>query len=241
MIARAGILLLLLFPPTLPFPSAVTAQESNEALFASAEAWIRLLDAGEFGQAAARVSPTVRDRLNSDRLGSIWGQITAGTGSLQSLTRSRIGEEQGTRYADFGGVFREGRFTVRVAMNPAGECLGFAVLPATTRSDGSDPVPAELVTAAEGWVALLQAGNYGVAAQRISPVARSQLTAEAIQGAWSAALGQTGELQGVDHGSYAPEQGLHAVLIPGRFQRGAFNIQVVLDGEGGVAGFFVRP
>jgi hypothetical protein len=64
---------------------------------------------------------------------------------------------------------------------------------------------------------------------------------EQLESIWTQLGAQLGELGSLERKTEAMANGLHVVIMTGVFTNGTFDVQVVVDDERKVMGFFVRP
>ena len=96
--------------------------------------------------------------------------------------------------------------------------------------------------AAIEWVRLVVVeGDYEAAAAQAHPMVAAQMTGEVIENAWRQVAVQVGALGSLEPKEQRMEQGLNLVVLTGEFDAGTFDVQVFMNDEHQVAGFFVRP
>jgi dienelactone hydrolase len=92
--------------------------------------WVAQLQAGEFEAAAARVDPAVPEgSFDAPRLETLWGQLTAQLGALQTLEPGTVDEVQTYHRANLGAGFQNQEVILRVVLNESLEVSGFFILP----------------------------------------------------------------------------------------------------------------
>ena len=84
-------------------------------------------------------------------------------------------------------------------------------------------------------------GEFEEAAKQAHPAVAAQMTAAALEGAWAQLGPQLGELSSLEPQEQSLEQGMNLVVLTGVFSAGTFDVQVYMDDDHAVAGFFVRP
>jgi hypothetical protein len=99
------------------------------ARYDAAIAWINLVVAGEFEEAAAQANDAVADQMTTGVLEDGWGQLAPQLGDLGSLEPQDQGMLQGFHEVIMTGVFAAGTFDVRVIMADDHTVAGFFVTP----------------------------------------------------------------------------------------------------------------
>jgi hypothetical protein len=104
-------------------------------------------------------------------------------------------------------------------------------------------VPAsEWTAAAESWLALLSAGEYGAAAERVAPgQAAEAFTAERLEQLWGQLTMQYGALASVEAVTESTEDTLYIVELEAAFERQPLIARVVLTPSKLLTGLWFRP
>lgn len=84
-------------------------------------------------------------------------------------------------------------------------------------------------------------GDYETAAAQADPAVASQMTASVLRDAWVPIGAQVGPLDSLEPQAQRMEEGFHLVILTGEFAAGTFDVQVYMNDEHQVAGFFIRP
>ncbi len=128
-----GALPILLFAgiAALPLPlrgqdPALRADRWNRA----AMEWVELLRREAFGEASARVDPAVpAGAFSVEQLTTLWSQISAQLGTLQSLEPGLVATAQGYHVVDLPAGFQNQEVVLRVVLTQALEVSGFFIRP----------------------------------------------------------------------------------------------------------------
>jgi hypothetical protein len=122
-------LLALLF--LIAVPDTVLAQDDAVvgARYDAARAWVDLLNAGEFEKAGGQVNAAVAAQLGAAQLETVWAQLGAQLGELESLEPKEQRMEQGYHVVVLKGVFGAGTFDVQVVMADDHTVAGFFIRP----------------------------------------------------------------------------------------------------------------
>lgn len=92
--------------------------------------WIGLLRDGEFGDAADRVDPEVPpDAMSPASLETIWSQLSAQLGNLESLEPGPVREQQQYHVVDMPASFENQGVVLRVVLTDSLQVSGFFVRP----------------------------------------------------------------------------------------------------------------
>jgi dienelactone hydrolase len=115
-------------------PQALPGQDASRAMdrwnWAAME-WIGFLKAGEYEKAGERVSPEVpEDAMTPDRLHTIWSQLSAQLGVLQSLDPGLVVSHGGYHVVDLPAAFQNAEVVIRVSLSDLMMVAGFWILPA---------------------------------------------------------------------------------------------------------------
>lgn len=111
-------------------PLVVHATGASRSPKAAAHAFIDDLHAGRFAQADARFSKEIQSMLPTPRLEAVWKQMTSRLGAFEKVESTKV--EAAGQYQRVLSTTRFAKSTVvlGVAVNDAGEVVGFHVLPA---------------------------------------------------------------------------------------------------------------
>ena len=153
--------------------------------------------------------------------------------------RSDKDQETSATPTDFhpGGPMHARTFTCLVA-------LALFALPGTLSAQDADEDAEARSEVALAWIDLLRTGDYEAAAAHVSEderVASQMGSPEQLESIWTQLGAQLGELGSLEPKTEAMANGLHVVIMTGVFTNGTFDVQVVVDDERKVMGFFVRP
>lgn len=113
------------------------AQEASSEWVQRAEALVRDLEAGRYGDAAEKLAPEVRAQLDSAGLAAAWTQITTQVGALGALESRTDTLQQGMHLVEFDGAFERQALLVRIVMRDDGKVMGLWFLP--PGSGGAEP------------------------------------------------------------------------------------------------------
>ena len=115
-------------------PGSLRAQDDAAVAgrYDAAIAWINLVVAGEFEEAAAQANDAVAAQMTAGVLEDGWGQLAPQLGDLGSLEPQDQGMVQGFHEVIMTGVFNAGTFDVRVIMADDHSVAGFFVTPPGT-------------------------------------------------------------------------------------------------------------
>jgi hypothetical protein len=83
--------------------------------------------------------------------------------------------------------------------------------------------------------------DFQAAAAQADPAVAGQLTAAVLEDAWVQLHEQLGDLRSLAPKAQETAQGYHIVSLAGDFDAGQFDVQVVMNDDHGVAGFFLLP
>ena len=119
----------------------LAAQDTDNVWYQRAEALVRDLEARRFGEAERRMSPQVVSQLDSARVATAWGQITAGAGTLQTLSRKQIVKQGEMHVVELDAAFQRQTLLARVVMNPDGQVVGLWFLPPESGSPAQTGQP----------------------------------------------------------------------------------------------------
>jgi hypothetical protein len=122
--------------------------------------------------------------------------------------------------------------------------LRLFALPGTLSAQDADEDAEARSEVALAWIDLLKTGDYEAAAAHVSEderVASQMGSPEQLESIWTQLGAQLGELGSLERKTEAMANGLHVVIMTGVFTNGTFDVQVVVDDERKVMGFFVRP
>lgn len=113
-------------------PTLLPAQQlPGDRWNAAAIEWVNLLKDGDFDAAAARVDPAVpADAMSAERLATIWQQVSAQLGTLNTLEPGPVIESGEYHVVDLAGGFQNQALTVRVVFTDSLEVSGFFFRPA---------------------------------------------------------------------------------------------------------------
>ena len=142
----------------------LAAQEGRSEWVARAEALVRDLEAGRFGEAESRFAPEVRTQLDSARLAGVWTQITMVAGALGELTPRTDTVEAGNHLVELDAAFERQSLLVRVVMAADGQVIGYLALFDETLVEAAHTVEC-LVRQPESLANLLEAAG-GLALER---------------------------------------------------------------------------
>ncbi len=95
--------------------------------------------------------------------------------------------------------------------------------------------------AAIAWVNLVVEGEFEQAAEQAHEAVAAQMSAEVLEDAWAQLGPQLGELTSLEPREQSLDQGLNLVVLTGVFSTGTFDVQVYMDDDHAIGGFFVRP
>jgi uncharacterized protein len=111
-------------------PSTVVGQEAESQWTRAARAWLELLRTGAYAEASAQAAPgEAAAAFTPERLRTIWTQVTAQAGGLDSLTALRELTADSLHVVELTGHFSLAQLTVRVALTPAERIAGLFFLP----------------------------------------------------------------------------------------------------------------
>jgi len=112
-------------------PDTVLAQDDAVvgARYDAARAWVNLLNGGEFERAGEQVNAAVAAQLGATQLETVWAQLGAQLGELESLEPKVQRMEQGYHVVVLEGVFGAGTFDVQVVMADDHAVAGFFIRP----------------------------------------------------------------------------------------------------------------
>lgn len=123
-------------------PSTVVGQEGEGQWTRAARAWVELLRSGEFARASEQAAPgEAAAAFTAERLRTIWTQVTAQAGALDSLTALRELMADTLHVVELTGHFANAPLVVRVALTPSERVAGLFFLPASS-PPAADRVPA---------------------------------------------------------------------------------------------------
>ncbi|HYG61435.1 MAG TPA: alpha/beta fold hydrolase [Thermoanaerobaculia bacterium] len=100
---------------------------------------------------------------------------------------------------------------------------------------------ADLTTRAERFVDLLAQGGFEEAAKGFDNTMKAAAPPAKLAEIWKALQAQLGPFQKRTATRVEPLGGYRSAFVTSRFEKDAVNLQVVFDGEGRIAGFFVKP
>lgn len=105
---------------------------------AAAMSFVQAMEAGEFQQAAALVSPPLAvGPMSASQLQTIWMQLTAQLGSLRELRPLRLAEQGEHRLVELFARFQEQELVLLVPVDGDVRILGFRLLPASDAPYGT--------------------------------------------------------------------------------------------------------
>jgi CubicO group peptidase (beta-lactamase class C family) len=119
-----------LLDPQLPLAEPEVPDEAGEEdRYRAALAWVDLIVAGEYAEAADQVNPAVAAQLDAARLESAWNQLAPQLGPLRSLEPKDQLLQQGFYVVVLTGTFEAGNFDVQVVLADDHTVAGFFVRP----------------------------------------------------------------------------------------------------------------
>jgi dienelactone hydrolase len=124
---------------TMSFPGSVLSQQPGAQVdrwSRVAIEWISYLQAGDFEAAAERVDPAVPEgSFDAPQLETLWGQLSAQLGVLQTLEQGPVDEVQTYHRANLRAAFENQEVILRVVLNAELEVSGFFILPPEPPTD----------------------------------------------------------------------------------------------------------
>jgi len=97
--------------------------------------WIGFLRSGAFQEAGSMVDPAVPEgAMGPEQLSTLWAQISAQLGALQSLQAGRVSERGGYHVVDLPAAFENQELVLQVVLTDALQVSGFFLRP-------SEPLP----------------------------------------------------------------------------------------------------
>ncbi len=134
---------LLLSLPMVIVPGTLPGQEASlgsDRWNRAALEWIELLKGGSFQEAGARVDPAVPEgAMGPEQLGTLWAQISAQLGALQSLRAGTVSEQGEYHMVDLPAAFENQSLVLRVVLTDSLQVSGFFLRPSEPPAYDSPP------------------------------------------------------------------------------------------------------
>jgi hypothetical protein len=120
-------LLMVILPVTL---AGQEASLGSDRWNRAALEWIGLLKGGSFREAGARVDPAVPEgAMGPEQLETLWAQISAQLGVLQSLKAGTVSEQGEYHMVDLPAAFENQSLALRVVLTDSLQVSGFFLRP----------------------------------------------------------------------------------------------------------------
>jgi hypothetical protein len=213
---------------------------------AVAEKIARQLGKGEFESVCVNFDSDLKTTLKAAQIQKAYVQLTAQIGAVGRVIRSIKGSAQGFDVVDVLCATKNAGMIVRVAFDNEGLVGGLWILPTASPS----PLPAvpgekerkeQELAAAEKIARQLGKDQFDAAREKFDAVLKSSLTADNMQLAWSALVGQVGEYDRVVKSSHNSDQGLDIVEVLCASKQAGILVRVQFDSSGLVGGLWVMP
>ena len=113
-----------------------------------------------------------------------------------------------------------------------------------SEQDGPDQmeetVDEEVIAVAEKFIEQLNGGDYDAATENFDEAMKEQLDAEGLKELWESLISQLGDYVDSEYDETQEVEGFQVVLFKGVFNDKDVTLQVTVDADKKIAGFFVR-
>lgn len=114
--------------------------------------------------------------------------------------------------------------------------------PPKPKIEASSPVVSDIVVErSTNVVKAMVSGNMAQVTSWFDATMKQALSPDTLRGVWNQTVNGKGNFVSMDAPRKQKFQGLDVVFVTCRFEHGAFDVQLTMDGQGLVSGLFFRP
>lgn len=194
-----------------------------------ADGFVQALGKGDHKTSYSLLDEEMKKVLKSEEaVEQMWSALQNQTGLYQSHAEPQlISLQEGMDTYNYPATFQNGRYMIQVTLKN-NLVAGFYVLPNLEK--------------AEQYVTLLLAGDYEtVFAMSDTALQEAYISEEGLETTWQSIIAQTGAYISRET-PYATQQNEMVIYtFPAEFQNGPYLMQVTVNKDGLVAGFFIQP
>jgi len=232
---RAFLPVLAVFAAVLLSVGAASGQEANR--YAKAANQLKeLINAGDYAGIQAKFNKQMDAALPLDKSTAFFRSLTQHAGKIQKL-----GEPQSV-----GGVmvfpakFEKGAFDMQLALDGRGQIAGLVFKPHTAAKLDPEKQQAEVdryTKVAYQLMVLINTGDYDGIQAKFNQDMDAALPLDKSSKFFKGLTEQMGKLKRLGK----PQAVGEAMVFPGTFEKGAFDMQLALDSSGLIAGLVFKP
>jgi len=219
--------ILAIFAAVLFSAGAARGQETNRYTNV-ANQLVALINAGDYAGVQTNFNKEMAAALPLDKSSEFFLGLTQQLGKIQKL-----GEPHATgEWMVFPATFEKGTFDLRLALDGRGRIAGLAFKPHAAAKLGP-----HYTTMANQLMVLINAGDYAGIQAKFNKDMDAALPLEKSSEFFRGLTQQMGKIQKLGK----PQPAGEAMVFPGEFEKGAFDMQLVLDRSGLIAGLTFTP
>ncbi len=219
-------------------PQATGTVNAFEKLIPAAQAFVELLNQGNFAAAVQPFDSAMLKAMPESKLKDTWQQVLGQAGAFKSQLGTRTETSQGYRIVLVTCEFESSIIDVQVVYNAQDQISGLFFKPGQRPSGTAEPQSSSsvLTLTAEDLIDQLAQGNYAAATVNFNAEMKAAATEATLKDIWEKLLAQGGAFNQRNGSTNSVLQGYQTVIVACQFEKIELDARITFDNAGKIAG-----